>query len=56
MALVTGCIRGIGMAVAVALAEAGADVIGVSHNMPETGSSMAKGVGSSRQKILFIFC
>jgi len=37
-ALVTGCKRGIGKAMAVALAEAGADVIGVSATL-ESGSS-----------------
>ncbi|MEJ7914274.1 MAG: SDR family NAD(P)-dependent oxidoreductase [Chitinophagaceae bacterium] len=33
IALVTGCSRGIGLAIAVALAEAGADIIGVSHRL-----------------------
>ena len=32
-ALVTGCSRGIGQAMAVGLAEAGADIIGVSHSL-----------------------
>ncbi len=32
-ALVTGCRRGIGMAIAIAMAEAGADIIGVSKNI-----------------------
>ncbi|RYY40119.1 MAG: SDR family NAD(P)-dependent oxidoreductase [Chitinophagaceae bacterium] len=32
-ALVTGCSRGIGQAMAIALAEVGADVIGVSHSL-----------------------
>lgn len=32
-ALVTGCSRGIGLAMAVGLAEAGADIIGVSHSL-----------------------
>ena len=32
-ALVTGCRRGIGMAMALGLAEAGADIIGVSASM-----------------------
>lgn len=32
-ALVTGCRRGIGQAMAIALAEAGADIIGVSHSL-----------------------
>ena len=37
-ALVTGCRRGIGAAMAIALAEAGADIIGVSANLELTGS------------------
>ena len=32
-ALVTGCRRGIGLALAVALAEAGADIVGVSASL-----------------------
>jgi 2-deoxy-D-gluconate 3-dehydrogenase len=39
-ALVTGCRRGIGLAMAVALAEAGADVIGVSATLEESGSEV----------------
>jgi 2-dehydro-3-deoxy-D-gluconate 5-dehydrogenase len=39
-ALVTGCNKGIGKAMALALAEAGADIIGVSANMPLTGSEI----------------
>lgn len=38
-ALVTGCDRGIGQAIALGLAEAGADIIGVSRNMPEGGET-----------------
>jgi len=37
-ALVTGCSRGIGKAMAIGLAEAGADIIGVSHSLALTGS------------------
>lgn len=39
IALVTGCNRGIGQAMAIGLAQAGADVIGVSGSMPLSGSS-----------------
>lgn len=39
-ALVTGCNKGIGKAMAVALAEAGAGIIGVSANMPLSGSDV----------------
>ena len=42
-ALVTGCKRGIGKAMALGLAEAGADIIGVSATL-EAGSSVAKEV------------
>jgi 2-deoxy-D-gluconate 3-dehydrogenase len=38
LALVTGCRRGIGAAMAIALAEAGADIIGVSANLEPAGS------------------
>lgn len=37
-ALVTGCKRGIGKSMALALAEAGADIIGVSASLEKTGS------------------
>lgn len=43
-ALVTGCKRGIGKAMAEALAEAGADVIGVSASLELTGSDVEKAV------------
>jgi len=43
-ALVTGCKRGIGMAMAVALAEAGADIIGVSASLEKSGSQAEKAV------------
>jgi len=41
-ALVTGCKRGIGKAMAIALAEAGADIIGVSASLEKTGSKVEK--------------
>jgi 2-dehydro-3-deoxy-D-gluconate 5-dehydrogenase len=47
-ALVTGCKRGIGRAMAVALAEAGANIIGVSANLEVQGSEVEqeiKGLG-----------
>lgn len=40
VALVTGCRRGIGRAAAVALAEAGADIIGVSASLEPAGSAV----------------
>nr|WP_277487634.1 SDR family NAD(P)-dependent oxidoreductase [Catalinimonas alkaloidigena] len=43
-ALVTGCKRGIGKAMAVALAEAGADIIGVSASLETEGSAVEKEV------------
>ena len=44
IALVTGCKRGIGMAMALGLAEAGADIIGVSANLELAGSQVSKSV------------
>lgn len=41
-ALVTGCKRGIGKAMAIALAEAGADIVGVSQSLEATGSDVEK--------------
>jgi 2-dehydro-3-deoxy-D-gluconate 5-dehydrogenase len=41
-ALVTGCKRGIGRAMAVALAQAGADIIGVSASLETTGSEVGQ--------------
>ncbi|MCY7351730.1 MAG: SDR family oxidoreductase [Cytophagaceae bacterium] len=43
-ALVTGCKRGIGKAMALALAEAGADIIGVSATLEASGSAVEKEV------------
>ena len=45
-ALVTGCSRGIGLAMADALAEAGADVIGVSGSLSTSGSAVSEAVRS----------
>jgi 2-deoxy-D-gluconate 3-dehydrogenase len=42
--LVTGCRRGIGQAMALALAEAGAGIIGVSRSLESGGSDVEKGV------------
>lgn len=44
IALVTGCKRGIGKAMAEALAEAGADIIGVSANLELNGSEIENSV------------
>jgi len=44
LALVTGCSSGIGMVVAIEMAKAGADIIGVSSSLPATGSEVAKAV------------
>jgi 2-deoxy-D-gluconate 3-dehydrogenase len=43
-ALVTGCNRGIGKAMAEALAEAGADIIGISSSLPDKESEIEKAV------------
>lgn len=44
VALVTGCKRGIGKAMAIALAEAGADILGVSASLEPSGSEIEKAV------------
>ena len=44
VALVTGCKRGIGKAMAIALAEAGADVIGVSATLEQDGSEVQQAI------------
>ena len=49
VALVTGCKRGIGKAMALALAEAGADIIGVSATL-EAGSAVEKEVTALGRK------
>lgn len=43
-ALVTGCKRGIGKAMAIALAEAGADIVGVSASLELEGSEIEKAI------------
>ena len=46
LAVVTGCTRGIGRAMAEALAQAGADIIGVSASLRADGSEVAQAVES----------
>ncbi|MFD3407302.1 SDR family oxidoreductase [Aquirufa sp. HETE-83D] len=50
IALVTGCKRGIGMAMALGLAEAGADIIGVSANLELLGSQVSAAVEALGRK------
>jgi 2-dehydro-3-deoxy-D-gluconate 5-dehydrogenase len=50
IALVTGCRRGIGRAMALALAEAGADIIGVSANLEREGSQIEHEVRNLHRK------
>lgn len=45
-ALVTGCKRGIGKAMAIALAEAGADIVGVSASLEPDGSAVGEAVSA----------
>jgi 2-dehydro-3-deoxy-D-gluconate 5-dehydrogenase len=49
-ALVTGCRRGIGKGMAIGLAEAGADIIGVSHSLESSGSDVEKEVHARGSK------
>lgn len=50
IALVTGCSSGIGMAIAIELAQSGADIIGVSNNLPDTGSEVSLAVEAAGKK------
>jgi len=55
-ALVTGAKRGIGKAMAVGLAEAGADIIGVSASLESTGSEVEKEVKALGRKFKAYQC
>lgn len=55
-ALVTGCKRGIGLAMAVGLAEAGADIIGVSASLESEGSDVGKAVSATGRKFTAYQC
>lgn len=55
-ALVTGCRRGIGKAMALALAEAGADIVGVSQNMELSGSEIEREVLARGRKFRGYAC
>ncbi|MEJ7736875.1 MAG: SDR family NAD(P)-dependent oxidoreductase [Chitinophagaceae bacterium] len=50
IALVTGCSSDIGLAMALALAEAGADIIGGSHNMESEGEEVRNAVTATGRK------
>lgn len=55
-ALVTGCSRGIGQAMAVALAQAGADIIGVSATLKRSGSEVEREVLATGRKFQAFAC
>lgn len=55
-ALVTGCKRGIGKAIAAGLAEAGADIIGVSRTLELSGSEVEKAVLSANRRFMPYRC
>jgi len=55
-ALVTGCKRGIGKSMAIALAEAGADIIGVSASLVKNGSAVEKTIIALGRKFTAYSC
>ena len=55
-ALVTGCKRGIGKAMAIALAEAGADIVGVSATLENEGSDVGQAVTDKGRKFKGYAC
>ncbi len=55
-ALVTGCRRGIGYAMATALAEAGADILGVSASLETEGSNIEKEIQALGRKFKAYAC
>ena len=55
-ALVTGCKRGIGKAMAIALAEAGADIVGVSKTLEASGSAVGAEVAQIGRKFQGYSC
>ena len=56
VALVTGCKRGIGKAMAVGLAEAGADIIGVSASLEKEGSAVGEAVKATGRNFKAYTC
>lgn len=56
LALVTGSSRGIGLAIATALAESGADIIGVSSKLEASGSALEKAVTAVGRKFYAYQC
>lgn len=56
LALVTGSSRGIGLAIAVALAESGADIIGVSSKLEPSGSELEKAITKTGRKFYAYQC
>ncbi len=55
-ALVTGCSRGIGMEMAIALAKAGADVIGVSSSLPTGKTTLSEQIEAEGRKFYSYQC
>ena len=55
-ALITGCKRGIGRAMAVGLAEAGADIVGVSASLEPSGSEVEEQITALRRSFRAYQC
>jgi 2-deoxy-D-gluconate 3-dehydrogenase len=56
LALVTGCTQGLGMSMAIALAEAGADIVGASKSLESSGSSIEAEIAARNRRFKAYRC
>ena len=56
VALVTGAGQGLGQAMAIGLAEAGADIVGLDRGGSETTAEIVIGMGRNTSRLFAIYC